>query len=273
CSRSRRDLLSFPARRSSDLTARNALQLTAVSPGATAAQGPNSTPRLREYFPETLFWQPELITGEDGRGRATFRMADNITTWKMAAVASDRSGRLGIAESKVTAFQSFFADLDPPKFLTQGDEIFLPVQIRNYTDRAQKVDVGMDPGDWFSFLSDSRQQIAVASGAAENAVFGFAARRTVKEGKQRVTAIGETESDAIEKPVTVRPDGHEIVATDSKYFNGVGSFDVGLPGHALPGTGATELKIYSNLLAHVVDSGYGLLQRPYGCCEQTFSSP
>jgi hypothetical protein len=51
-----------------------------------------STPKLREYFPETLVWQPELITNTDGKAELKFKMADNITTWKIYAIASTKNG-------------------------------------------------------------------------------------------------------------------------------------------------------------------------------------
>ncbi|HSI89053.1 MAG TPA: alpha-2-macroglobulin family protein, partial [Pyrinomonadaceae bacterium] len=265
-SRSESTILTLP------LSARNALQLAALNPGTTAGREPNSTPRLREYFPETLLWQPEVITDADGRAQVKFRMADNITTWKMYAIASSRDGKVGIAETKATAFQAFFADLDPPKFLTRGDEIFLPVQVRNYTDTEQGVNVEMAGADWFSFLAEPKKALTVRSGATENAVFGFRAEVPIVDGKQRVTAIADTDSDAIEKPVTVRPDGREMVNTESRYFTGTTAFDVDFPTNALPGTRSAELKIYPNLMSHVVESVEGLLERPYGCGEQTISS-
>ncbi|HEV8590639.1 MAG TPA: MG2 domain-containing protein, partial [Pyrinomonadaceae bacterium] len=264
---------------------RRASQLVMLQPGTvkvvtksgTAADGTEteqqtSTPRLREYFPETLLWQPEVITNSDGRAEVKFRMADNITTWKMYTIASTKDGKIGFAEKEATSFQSFFVDLDPPKFLTTGDEIFLPTQVRNYTEKKQNVNVTMAAADWFSLLSDGTKQIGVDSGASENAVFGFKAVTPVKEGKQRVTAIAESDSDAIERPVTVRPDGREIVNTESRYFAGDEKIDLEFPANALPGTQTAELKIYPNLMAHVSESVEGLLHRPYGCGEQTISS-
>jgi hypothetical protein len=232
----------------------------------------NSTPRLREYFPETLLWNPELVTDKNGKAELKFKFADNITTWKLYAIASTKNGKIGVAEKEVQAFQSFFVDLEPPKFLTEGDEIYLPTQIRNYTDKKQKVAVTFAANDWFSFLNTKKQQIEVASGASENAIFGFKAISAVKDGKQRVTAIAAKDSDAIEKLVTVRPNGREIVKTESKLFNGSAYFDVNFPADVLPKTQKAELKIYPNLMAHVTESVEGLLQRPYGCGEQTVSS-
>lgn len=232
----------------------------------------NSTPRLREYFPETLLWRPEVITDKNGRAEVSFKMADNITTWKMYTVASTKKGKVGVAEKEITAFQSFFIDLDPPKFLTEGDEIHLPTQVRNYTEKKQKVDVTMAKSEWFLFLKSDKQQINVDAGNSQNAIFGFKAISAIKDGKQRVTAIAAKDSDAIEKPVTVRPNGQEIVRTDSKLFYGTANFDVTFPANAMPGTQKAQLKIYPNLFSHVADSVEGLLQRPYGCGEQTISS-
>lgn len=231
-----------------------------------------STPRLREYFPESLAWQPELVTDKRGKASFDFKMADNITTWKMFAIASTKKGKIGVVEKEITAFQPFFADLDPPKFLTEGDEIHLPTQVRNYTEKKQRVNVTFARADWFSLFGPDKQQIDVPAGGSQNAVFGFKAVRPVKDGKQRVTAIAQTDSDAIEKPVKVRPNGEEIVSTDSRYFTGMQNFAVNFPANALPRTQKAELKIYPNLYSHVAESVEGLLERPYGCGEQTISS-
>ncbi|MCO6511107.1 MAG: carboxypeptidase regulatory-like domain-containing protein, partial [Aridibacter famidurans] len=230
------------------------------------------TPRLREYFPETLVWAPEVITDEQGRAELKFKMADNITTWKMYTVASTKNGKIGVSENEITAFQPFFADLEPPKFLTTGDEIHLPVQIRNYTPNAQPVNVTMDDAGWFSFLGEKEQKIEVPSNASENAVFGFRADRAINGGKQRVTAIATGDSDAIEKPVTVRPNGQEITETETRLFSDSAAFNADIPANAIGEGLDTRVRIYPNLLANVADSADGLLKRPYGCGEQTISS-
>jgi hypothetical protein len=253
------------------LTTDDTMALLKMQPG-TVGSDDVSTPRLRQYFPETLLWNPELITDSNGRATIDLKMADNITTWKIYTIASTRDGKVGIAEKEVTAFQTFFADLDPPRYLTDGDEIFLPVQLRNYSENLAKVDVTMDTEDWFTMLADKKQQIDVPSGESRNAVFGFRASRPVKDGLQRVTAIADNDSDAVEKPVTVRPNGHEVTRVDSRFFSGAARFGVEFPENAIPGTSKVELKIYPDLFAHVTEAVEGLLMRPYGCGEQTVSS-
>ncbi|MBL8203885.1 MAG: carboxypeptidase regulatory-like domain-containing protein [Blastocatellia bacterium] len=253
------------------LKVRDALSLLKLQPGASQ-QNAISTPRLREYFPETLLWQPNLETDKQGRASLKFKLADNITTWKMALIGTTQDGQIGLAETNIRAFQPFFAELDPPKVLTEGDEIALPVVLRNYLDKAQSVDLQFKPASWFTLLSLARKRSEVKANDSAKEIFDFRAITSTKAGKQRVTAIGSTNSDAIEKTVNVHPDGEELAITTGNVFGAAGALDINVPADAIKGSVQAELKIYPNLLAHVTEGIEGILQRPYGCGEQTVSS-
>jgi hypothetical protein len=231
-----------------------------------------STPRLREYFPETLLWRPEVVTDDKGRAQVTFPLADNITTWQMAAVASTVDGDIGTAEKDIRAFQPFFVDLDPPRFLTAGDEIALPVVLRNYLDRPLQLSVAMKPSPWFSALSPTTMKTNVSPGDSANDVFRFRAETPIKEGKDEVSAIGADASDAISRSITVRPNGEEMTESASQVFDAAASLDLKVPDTAITGSVETTLKIYPNLTAHILESIEAILERPYGCAEQAISS-
>lgn len=233
---------------------------------------PLSTPRLREFFPETLVWNPELETTRDGTARLNFKLADNITTWKMSVIASTEDGRLGTAEHEFLAFQPFFVEHDPPRVLTEGDEISLPVVLRNYLPKPLGVDVEMKPESWFVLGGASRQRASVAAGEAARPTFDFRAVASVVDGKQRVTALGLEASDAIEKPVTVHPDGEERSNTDAAILTGSAVLSAKLPADVVRGSARGELKLYPNLAAHVLEGVEAIMSRPYGCGEQTISS-
>jgi hypothetical protein len=242
------------------------------SSGSIEVEAQLSTPRLREYFPETLLWQPEIETDSRGRARLKFNLADNITTWKMAVVASTLDGRAAILERDIRAFQPFFIDHDPPRALTEGDEIALPIVLRNYLDKAQTVAAEIKPESWFALIGPRRKRVSVAAGEAAREVFEFRAIAPIKEGRQRVTGYGAEMSDAIEKTVTVRPDGEEIVQTTGRLFNEQTSVEIDVPQNAIGNSIEGELRIYPNLLSHIVESIEAIMQRPYGCAEQTISS-
>lgn len=231
-----------------------------------------STPRLREYFPETLVWQPSLETDTSGRARLNFKLADNITTWKMSVIASTEDGEIGTAEKEILAFQPFFIEHDPPRVLTEGDEIALPVVLRNYLDKTQTVDLEIKPAPWFTLLGPARKRSEVAAGDSAREIFDLRAVASVDDGRQRVIATGSEASDAIEKPVSVHPHGQELTQTATQVFSDTASIALAVPEAAIPGSARAELKIYPNLMAHVIESIEGIMKRPYGCAEQTISS-
>ncbi|MFL6212066.1 MAG: MG2 domain-containing protein [Pyrinomonadaceae bacterium] len=255
------------------LAERNARKLLLLRPGATSSDSEQTaTPRLREYFPETLLWQPSLETDRTGRAQVDFKLADNITTWKLSVFGSTETGEVGATEREIRAFQPFFIEHDPPRVLTEGDEIMLPVVLRNYLAHAQQVSVRIKPADWFTLLTAPERRAEVPAGDAARELFGFRAISSVKDGKQRVTAIGADASDAIEKPVNVHPDGEEIAQSSMQLFDTAGLIETNVPANMIPRSARAELKVYPNLMTHVIESVEAIMTRPHGCAEQTISS-
>ncbi len=265
---------ALPSKNGNNLAVTKSAPKITVDGGQISKSGVQAiaTPRLREYFPETLYWQPEIITDAQGRAQVKFKLADNITTWKLAAIASTKDGRVGVVEKEIRAFQPFFVDHDPPRLLTEGDEIALPVVLRNYLNKAQTIKVELKPETWFVVSDAPKKQIEVNAGEARRATFDIRAVSSIKEGKQRITAMATEASDAIEKPVTVHPDGEEISQSATQLFGNTAKLEVNIPAEAIKNSTTAELKIYPNLLAHVFESIEAIMQRPYGCAEQTISA-
>ena len=230
------------------------------------------TPRLRDYFPETLFWSPSILTDSGGRADLKFKLADNITTWKMTVLASTKTGEIGVADTEIQAFQPFFLEHDPPKVLTIGDSVDLPVVVRNYLQQSQQLNIEMKPATWFELQHPGSQQISVNAGESTTAIFPFRATAMVNAGKQQVSAANRSIGDAIEKVVNVHPDGLEQNSTSSGIVRSKSTLSLRVPSNLISGSLRAQLKIYPNLLAHVTESIEAGLERPYGCGEQTLSS-
>ncbi len=260
------DVVNLTSSTTATIVTKSGLQVSIAHPPQLA------TPRLREYFPETLVWQPSLETDKQGRAQLKFKLADNITTWKMSVIGSTEDGEMGTAETEIKSFQPFFLEHDPPRVLTEGDQISLPVVLRNYLERPQVVDLEMKPASWFTLQGAPRQRATVPAGDSAKQIFEMKAVASVKDGKQQITARGSEAGDAIEKPVTVHPDGEEKTQTASNVFGDTAGLDINLPASVIRGSARAELKIYPSLMAHVVESIEGILERPYGCGEQTISS-
>jgi uncharacterized protein YfaS (alpha-2-macroglobulin family) len=245
----------------------------AANAGTSSIEKPLFTPRLRKYFPETLLWRPEVITDKHGHAHINFPMADNITAWKMSVLASNEAGEVGIAEQELRSFQPFFIGLDPPKILTEGDQISLPVVLRNYTEQAQTVTAEMQPEPWMSILSAAQQSVTIAAGGDGSSVFSFRATKSAKAATQRVTARNAVAGDAVESELAVHPNGQEISFGTSRVLAGaLDSIELQVPQTAIRGSVDAELRIYPNLTAHVLDAMRGIGATPAGCGEQITST-
>ncbi len=115
------------------------LQLEARSFVALREAPAPAAPHVRSYFPEALYINPEIITDANGNASISIPIADSITTWRMAMLASTQSGALGTGTSSLKVFQDFFVDLDLPVTLTQGDRVSIPIAIYNYSGKAGQV--------------------------------------------------------------------------------------------------------------------------------------
>ena len=261
----------------SSLLAVAASVVLATKSGAASGKiaPPFATPRLREYFPETLFWQPEILTGRSGQTTVKVPLADSITTWKVSVVASTLDGHVATASTDIRAFLPFFVELDPPKVLTVGDEIHLPVTVRNYLEKPQSVTLEWAAEPWSQTLSPVTSRLDVSAGDYAQRDFSFRAALPMKSAQQRLTAYNrssQSDSDAIEKKLRVHADGQERITQASSFFTGGTSLTLDIPSSALPGSVEAELVLYPSLIAHVTDSIEAIMERPYGCAEQTISS-
>ncbi|PYS49477.1 MAG: hypothetical protein DMF68_09930, partial [Acidobacteria bacterium] len=111
-----------------------------------------------------------------------------------------------------------------------------------------------------------------AAGDNARQTFDFRAVASIKDGKQRVTATATDASDQIERKVSVHPNGEEVAKTTSGILGETAKLETDIPRDVIAGTTRTELKIYPGLLAHVAESIEGIMERPYGCAEQTISA-
>jgi uncharacterized protein YfaS (alpha-2-macroglobulin family) len=122
---------------------------------AAGEEGPAPL-RVRQQFPETLLWQPQLITDDNGRATLEVPLADSITNWRLSASAVSAAGQLGAIQDGVRVFQPFFVDLNLPVALTRNDEVSIPVVVYNYLSEPQTVELVLEQDEWFELLPAAR---------------------------------------------------------------------------------------------------------------------
>jgi uncharacterized protein YfaS (alpha-2-macroglobulin family) len=252
-------------------------RLEAPSAGASATSGnvAAAAPRVRSYFPEALYINPEIITDGHGIASVSIPLADSITTWRMAMMASTARGALGSGTAGIKVFQDFFVDLDLPVTLTQGDSVSIPVAVYNYSEARGEVDLALEAADWFSLAGDTADKtLAVEAGRTGGSQFTIQANRI---GKFKLTLAarmngGARRADIVVREIEVVPNGREqSVVFNGRLENAV-HHEVTFPATAIPDASAVLVRLYPGPLSQVIEGMDAILRMPYGCFEQTSSS-
>ncbi len=251
-----------------DLAAPNSAVLLKNESGAPAAH-------VRSYFPEALYINPEIITDKDGRASIEIPLADSITTWRMAMIASTQHGALGSSNASLKVFQDFFVDLDLPVTLTQGDRVSIPVAIYNYLDSAGQVSLQLKADDWYSLVDDAAaKSVKVDAARVGSSQFTVEAKRI---GKFKLTLSaqmsgGANRADIVVREIEVIPNGRE----QSIVFNGrlerTVQHKLEFPANAIPEASKIFVRLYPGAISQVVEGMDSILRMPGGCFEQTSSS-
>lgn len=242
-------------------------------------------PHVRSWFPEALYINPEIFT--DGHGDATISIpiADSITTWRMAMLASTKAGALGTGTSSLKVFQDFFVDLDLPVTLTQGDRVSIPIGVYSYTDKNGNysgkpgdVSLKLQPDEWYTLDNDTADKsLNVDSGHVGSSQFTLAAN---KIGRFKLTlrahmegAAGqEGRDDIIVREIEVIPNGREQDAVFNGRLEHSAAHAISFPANAIPDASSVLVRLYPGPLSQVIEGMDSILQMPGGCFEQTSSS-
>jgi anti-sigma factor RsiW len=172
-----------------------------AEPTPTVVSLPTEPYPLRQVFPETLYWDPEAVTGEDGSLAFTLPLADTITTWQLTALASTREGELGAATHDIVVFQDFFLQLKAPEVITKGETVTVTVTLYNYLPDAQTIGVEPRQADWYALEAPPEQVVVPANGVA---AVEFAIRpEQAGAFSLAVTARGDDMLDGVAVDVTV----------------------------------------------------------------------
>ena len=94
-------------------------------PGAPVNEGEREA---RSWFPESFLWQPLVETDAQGVATVPLRVPDQLTTWRVLALAHSRQGAQAGAVHGFDSRLPVYVDPVVPAWLYVGDRVELPVQ-------------------------------------------------------------------------------------------------------------------------------------------------
>lgn len=103
--------------------------------GGGGGGGGSGVQTIRERFPDTAFWQADLITNATGKARVSLVLPDNLTTWWVETRGLTADTQVGQASTEIVATKELLVRPVTPRFLVAGDQVELAAVIQNNTSQ------------------------------------------------------------------------------------------------------------------------------------------
>ncbi len=107
----------------------------------TDAAGSGVPLEVRTDFGALAVYAPDETTTADGTVTVAVALPDNLTRYRVMAVAVDGAERFGKGEANITARLPLMVRPSAPRFLNFGDRFELPIVVQNQTDGVMSVDI------------------------------------------------------------------------------------------------------------------------------------
>jgi len=170
-------------------------------------------PVVRQNFADTAYWNAAISTDADGRAEVSFKMPENLTSWKIRSWVLGQGTRVGEGEQQVVTRKNLIIRLQAPRFFTETDEVVLSANVHNYLKTSKKVKVVLElDGDTLQPLDEMSQAVEIGANGEQRINWRV---KAVRPGFAviRMKALTDEESDAMQMTFPVKV--HGILKTES----------------------------------------------------------
>jgi hypothetical protein len=227
--------------------------------------------RMRADLSALALFAASLPTDAEGRASVPVRLPDNLTRYRVMAVAAAGARQFGSGEATLTARLPLMVRPSAPRFLNFGDRFELPVVVQNQTDAGLDVDVAVRATN-AELVAGAGRRVRVPANDRVEVRFPSAARMPGRARFQVGAAAGGAADAALVELPVYTPATTEAFATYGSLDDvGVIAQPVAAPSSVVPQFGGLELTTSSTALQALTDAVLYLVSYPFECAEQLSS--
>lgn len=228
---------------------------------------------MRSVFDYVSYWNPSLATDADGRAGISFTVPDNLTGWRVFAMAVTPTDRMGLGDEGFKV--NLPTELRPvmPNQVTEGDAFKAGFTIMNRTDKTRTlsvfitVDGPLDP-------ASARELSKKITCPPYKRMTEFLEIQTQKAGELRfkATAKDDLDGDGLVHvvPVNVRRN-LETAATYETTTQDRVDFHIKVPENIHTDVGSIAVRMSPTIIGNIAGAFDYMKHYPYSCWEQKLS--
>jgi hypothetical protein len=225
---------------------------------------------LRSRFQTTAFFLGSVVTDAAGNATITTKLPDNLTTFRVMAVAVTAGDRYGKGQSPLLVTRPLLARQALPRFVRPGDDFTAGAVINRRDGTAASVRVTA-AATGVTLRGDASRTATLAAGRGTEVRFPFRASRA-DSATVRFDVTGGGDADAVRVTLPVRPDYHPRAHTIAGVLRDTATVELALPAGIDPERSRLSLNLGTSPLATIRGMQQSLHVYPYYCTEQVVST-
>ncbi len=253
-------------------TATNYLKLLRIKyPDQDNEEGADSgraTSRIRSKFVSSAFWNPAIVTDKNGEAEIEFKAPDNLTAFRIMAVAATKKDLFGSGEKRFTVFKKVLAKAVLPRFFRVDDKTEAGAVIYNYSGKDGKATVKIKAPSLG--IKSKTKSVTIKKGSSKPVLFDVITKNK-KNAKIYLEVKLNNFKDAFKKNVPVK---RNIITERKSILTGRvqnKTVNVSWPEDVIKNESSININIDRFGLGMFSESLSYLIAYPYGCLEQTIS--
>ncbi len=253
-----------------NLIGRQKFEKKGASPGGGG--GGEDGPSLRNLMKFVAYWNPSIKLDKKGRTEFDFELPDNLTGWRVFAMAVTKEEKMGLGDSNFKVNRA--TELRPvmPNQLTEGDQVQAGFSVMNRTKKARTLKVELKAAG--SALKQPVSKTIELSLEAFERKRVWLALKTDGPGELAflATAGDSIDKDAVEHHVPVAKRRALIsAATYGSTLTESVSENFAFPEGIYSDVGGLSVEVSPSVIGNIAGAFGYLRDYPYGCWEQRLS--
>jgi uncharacterized protein YfaS (alpha-2-macroglobulin family) len=223
---------------------------------------------MRSVTQYLAYWNPSVIADEHGRATLSFKLPDNLTGWRVFAIATTPGDRLGLGDYKFKSTK--LTELRPvlPNQLTVGDRFTAGFSVLNRSDKTRTIDVHVQARGPIDPPATLHRAVTVGPFKRETVWLPLT---TSGEGSLTLTAVAgdKLDQDALAQTLTVhRRVSLDVAASYGTTLTSGTDETLQFPADMMPGVGDVSVALAPSVLGNLDGAWRYVRDYPYLCWEQ-----
>ncbi|MDR1045010.1 MAG: hypothetical protein LBP33_07825 [Candidatus Adiutrix sp.] len=238
---------------------------------AAALMKDRSDDGIRRLFAALAHFEPRVALDQSGRARVKVKMPENLTTFKIFAVATGPGRKTGTGQNSVLVSRDLLVRSALPGYAGVGDEFQAAVVLSNRGRISGEAAVRLE-GDNFSLVNDSAAK-TVTLGPDQSQELHFKVKAgSAGEARFLFSVTLGPDRDSVEYVLPVSPPNPlSTQASYERLLPGQATASLALAEGLDPGRGGLELALSPSLAGVLTEPFDWLAAYPHGCVEQSVS--